>query len=455
MAELRALDYRLLLRGPAEISQEIAIVAVDDRSIAVEGRWPWPRSLQAELFDRIAEAGAAVIGVDIVQSEAEVQCRLPPTAEEAIEPECREELLRAIVVGGGDARLAAAIRAAPRPVLGYYFDFDRGRRDEGAVPGDEAVYKIVRQSGGTAGAAWLRQATAITRNLPEYGAAAHSLGYFNFFPDGDGLYRRVPLAIGFGDRQAMPLSLAMLAARWPDRGLTISFDAFGVDSVRFGATEIPISADGQMLINYRGPRRSFPHVSATDLLRGAAPAAALRDKLVLLGVTAVAVGDVRAVPLDPTFPGVEIHANVLDNVLRADFISQAARREISARVLAELATVFGIALLLAGVLSGARGWRGAIAFALIAAAFLVGSQWLFTATGAVLRVIYPAMAMALTYIAVSVQHYVVQERATRATRHMLDLYLSPALSGQLSEHPEMLKLGGEKRDRTVLFSDVR
>jgi adenylate cyclase len=455
VAELRALDYRMRLRGPGEASPEVAVVAVDDRSILEHGRWPWPRALQAELMERIAAAGAAVVGVDIVQSEAEAECRLPPGSEESIDPRCREELGRALASGGGETRLAEAIRASGNTVLGYYFDFDPDRHDEDAQPLDEGVYKIVRHSSDQRGEAWVRRATAVTRNLPEFDAAARSLGYFNFFPDGDGLYRRIPLAIRFGERIATPLSLTMLAALWPERNLAISFDPFGVESIRFGATRIPVSADGQMLVNYRGARRTFQHVAATDLLRGAAPPDALRAKLVLLGVTAVAVGDVRATPLDPVFPGVEIHANVLDNVLRGDFVFQAARREISAMVVAELAMILGLAVLLALLLARARGWRGAIAAAVVLAGSLAASQWLFTETGAALRVIYPSLALALTYVTVSAQHYISQERETRETRRMLDLYLSPAVARELSAHPEMLKLGGEKSDRTVLFSDVR
>jgi adenylate cyclase len=453
VAELRALDYRMRLRGRGEPAADVAIVAVDDRSIATHGRWPWPRALQAKLIERIAAAGAAVIGVDIVQSEAELACRLPAEAEESLDPSCREALRQAIDAGG-ETRLAEAIRASGITVLGYYFDFDPSRSGENAAPLSEGAYKIVRHSS-EGGAAWIRRATAVTRNLPQYGAAARTLGYFNFFPDSDGLYRRVPLAIRFGDQIATPLSLAMLALHRPDQNLAISTGAAGVDSVRFGSTQIPVSADGQMLINYRGPRRTFPHIAAVDLLAGTVPDDSLRDKLVVLGVTAVAVGDVRATPLDPTYPGVEIHANVLDNVLRGDFVFQAARREFSAMALAEVAVIFGLALLLGLALWRARGWRGALAAALLLGGFLAGSQWLFTETGAALRIVYPSLALGLAYVAISVQHYVGQERETRATRRMLDLYLSPSVAKELSARPDMLRLGGEKSDRTVLFSDVR
>jgi len=441
------------LRGRGAPSSEVVIVAVDDRSITAHGRWPWPRALQAKLIERIAAAGAAVIGVDIVQSEAELTCRLPAEAEANLDASCREALKEAIEVGG-ETRLAEAIRDSGITVLGYYFDFDASRSGENATPLNEGVYKIVRHGSG-GGDTWIRRATAVTRNLPQYGGAARTLGYFNFFPDGDGLYRRVPLAIRFGDQIATPLSLTMLAVHRPDQNLAISTGAAGVDSVRFGTTTIPVSADGQMLINYRGPRRTFPHVAAADLLAGTVPDESLRGKLVLLGVTAVAVGDVRATPLDPTYPGVEIHANVLDNVLRGDFVFQAARREFSTMVLAEVAVIFGMVWLLGLALRRARGWRGAVVAALMLGGFLVGSQWLFTETGAALRLVYPSLALGLAYVAISVQHYVGQERETRATRRMLDLYLSPSVAKELSERPDMLQLGGQKSDRTVLFSDVR
>src|SRR6185369_5004006 len=198
-------------------------------------------------------------------------------------------------------------------------------------------------------------------------------GYFNFFPDTDGIYRRVPLAIRFGDRVTLPLSLAMLQLYWPDRPPTIRFGPSGVESVRLGSLALPVEEDGQMLVRYRGPERTFTYISAADVLAGRIAPDTFRNKLVLLGVTAVAVGDVVASPFDPVLPGVEIHATVLDNILRQDFLHR-PRWVGSARAgLVDVVVIVPIVLLLALALDPLRGRSGALVVLAALAVYIVAS----------------------------------------------------------------------------------
>jgi adenylate cyclase len=463
LLDLRVLDYRLLRRGAAPAAPEVVIVAVDDASIAELGRWPWSRALVARLIDAIAVGGPAVIGVDLVQSEATAACTLDGL-DGALDDACRAAVRNAVRgAQGDDARLADAVRGSQRTVLGYFFDKLHTERDDGldserhgpeSAPAGETAYPLVQRAPDSRDDG-MRKAEVVTQNLPELVSAARGLGFFNFFPDADGIFRHAPLAIRFGDRVTMPLSLAMLQVYWPGQTPAIRFGASGVESVRLGAVAVPVEEDGQLLVNYRGAGRSFLHIPAADVLAGRVAPATFRDKLVLVGVTAVAVGDVRAAPFDAVFPGVEIHATVLDNILRQDFIYR-PRWVGSARAgLADVAVIFALVLLLDLALHPLRGRAGALVALGALAAYLVGSQVLFTRAGAALSVAYPALAIGLTYLGISVQHYVVADREKRQTRRMLDLYLSPSLAGFISERPETLKLGGEKSERTVLFSDIK
>ncbi len=185
------------------------------------------------------------------------------------------------------------------------------------------------------------------------------------------------------------------------------------------------------------------------MLGGRVPPETFRDKLVVLGVTAIGVGDVRAAPLDRVYPGAEIHATVLDNILRGDFLQRPAW--FGPDVLA----IVGLALLLGFGLQFTRGFGSVVLTAAVLVGYAVGSQMLFTRTGTVLGIAYQALAVVFVYVGVSVQHYVSIDREKRRNRRMLDLYLSPALAEYISERPEMLALGGEKSERTVLFSDVK
>jgi adenylate cyclase len=452
LLDLRALDYRLLQRGATPALAEVVIVAVDDASLKEVGRWPWSRVLVARLIDKIAAGGPAVIGADLVQSEATTACALDGL-ESKLDDTCRAAVRNALGgAQGDDLQLADTVRATQRTVLGYFFDFER--RGEQSEPTAESAYPVVQRAPDSDVDRVPRAAVA-TQNLPELVAAARGLGYFNFFPDADGIFRHAPLAIRYGDRVALPLSLAMLQLYWPDRPPAIRFGAAGVESVRLGALTVPVAEDGQLLLNYRGPGRSFRHVSAADVLAGLVPPETFRDKLVLVGVTAVGAGDVRAAPFDAVYPGVEIHATVLDNILRDDFIYQ-PRWVGSVRAgFADVAVIFVLVLVLDLALYPLRGVAGALVALGAFAAYLVGSQLLFTHTGAALSVAYPALTIVLTYVTISVLHYVVVDREKRHTRRVLDLYLNPSLARFVSDHPETLKLGGEKSDRTVLFSDIK
>jgi adenylate cyclase len=445
LLELRAYDFRLQARGHEAPAPEVVLVAVDDASLTEVGRWPWSRARVADLLVRIDSGGPRVIGVDLVQSEPTASCQLD-TLQGAVSESCRAEVADALSGPlGDDARLAAAVRASGRIVLGYFFDFSR--RDESPFAG-ESVYQIVQRAPDAVDG-HLPRGRYVTQNLPGLAAAAAGLAYFNFLPDADGLYRHAQLGVRFHDRIALPLSLAMLQRADPDRRPAIRLGPAGVDAVRLGGTVIPVDERGQLLINYRGPGRTIPHVSAAAVLGGRVRPETFRDKLVVLGITAIGVGDVRAAPLDRVYPGAEIHATVLDNILRGDFLHRPSWFGPDAL------TIVGLALLLGIGLQFTRGIASTLLAAVVLVGYVVASQWWLARTGMVLGIVYQALAVVLAYVGISVQHYVTVDREKRRTRRMLDLYLSPALATYVSDRPETLRLGGEKSDRTVLFSDVK
>jgi adenylate cyclase len=447
LLDLRAVDYRLKQRGAQRGLADIVIVAVDDASVAELGRWPWSRAVIAQLIDTLTAADAAVIGFDVVQSEATAAHHFEGLRErlEGIDENTWTTIRRALDRGSSeDAQLAEAVRRSHRAVLGYYFDINQKGGD--AAMARISKYNIVKGMGQQ-----VPQAPTIVANLPDLAAAARELGYFNFFPDDDGYFRRVPLAIEYREEMAIPLSLAMLRAYHPADQLSISFGAAGeVHSVHVGEVEVPVADDGQMLVNFRGARKAFKYVGAADVLAGRVPRDTFRGKLVLVGVTAVALADVRATAFDGQLPGVEIHATAMDNILRHDFIFQPHWLS-----LVEVGVIMASVLILGVALHFARGVYGALVALALLTAYVVGSQWLFRATGLTLGLVYPLLAISLTYAAISVQHYVVEESEKRKIRNAFGLYLPPVLANLVSEHPEMLKLGGDKRELTVMFADIR
>ena len=451
LIELRALDYRFLQRGVRAASPDIVIVAVDDASVEQFGRWPWSRGLMAQLLDRLDTANPSVIGLDIVESESGTDRDLGLLRQRltGIDDRTWKTVQRALDQGAADdERLAEALRSSRGVILGYFFDIQR-QADRPPVR-LATTYSLVQDSRNGGGEQHVPQARTVQENLPALTAAARGVGYFNFFPDTDGSYRRAPLAIRFYDQIALPLGLAMLRVYRPQVPLAIRFGPDGVESIRFGEQLIPVAQDGQMFINFRGPGKTFRHVSAAEVLTGRVPPEVFRGKIILLGVTATALADVRVIPFGGNFPGVEIHANVLDNILRGDFVFQPGGSGAFEPVL-----VFVLAALLGFLLHYARGITGALVSVAVLGAYVVLSQWAFVTYGWLLNIAYPLLAIGLTYGAITVQQYVVEEREKREIRRAFGLYVSPALARLASERPETLALGGETRNLTVLFCDIR
>ncbi|MFN2375234.1 MAG: CHASE2 domain-containing protein [Candidatus Binatia bacterium] len=453
LLDARAVDLRLIARGPQAASTEVVIVAVDNAAIEQVGRWPWSRTMLATLLERIDAAEPLVVGFDIVQSEATAVPDLGGLADR-VDKGSLEQVARVLADGSPEDRaLAVAVKKSGRAVLGYFFDFSEGAH---AGDGDEAMtsYGAVQsqaRAAGEGGESYLPHAKAVVSNLPMLTEAARATGYFNTLPDpGDGHFRRLPMVVRSGERMAMPLALSMLAAAWPDRQPRLRIADYGVEVVHLGKQAIPVAEDGQALLNFRGPGRTFRHVPAGDVLTGKSDPELLRGKLVLVGVTATAVGDIRATAFDGVYPGVEIHATALDNVLRDDFLDQPRWT-----VLVEIGAIFFGVLVLGWALSRLRGVGAAVVGGVLVAAYLGLSQWLFLATGVPLGIVYPLVAIALVYMAISVHHFVTVDLEKRRTREAFSRYLNPELARLVSENPDMLQLGGSRAHLTVLFSDIR
>lgn len=451
LVDARSVDFRLMQRGVQEPTGDVVIIAIDDASVRDIGRWPWSRAVMADLVTRLSDAKPAVIGLDIVHSESAPDAVLKglPARIDGVDAEVWQRVLRTLEQWSSEDRiLADAIHDAQIVTLGHFFEFSGAAEIEPSSP--IGLYDRTDRSASGSGEARIVSAARLTGNLSMFTDAAVGTGFFNMFPDRwDGLYRRVPMAIRYGDRVALPLALAMLRVARPNDAVVMRFEDYGVDSVSVGRTLIPVAEDGQFLVNYRGPARTLPHIAASDVLEGRVPLEALAGKLLVVGVTATAVGDVRSTPFDGAYPGVEIQATVLDNIIGADFIRQGEWV-----VILELVEILMLGLLLGVALPRYRGLGGAICATVMIAGHMAITQWMFVSLGISLTLIYPIVAIVLMYVSVGVQQLRNERAEKQLMRENFERYMHPDLARRLSEQPELHQLAGERREVSMLFSEI-
>ncbi len=517
-AENLWLDTKFLLRGaedPDRFQQDahVVIAAIDEKSVREPdlGLWPWPRQKVAEMVRQLHRCGAKVIGFDMVFAEPDAS-RLEPELQgiyqRYLSSGQRDEsfsgfLEQRLAQVQGDRLLAEAIEDAGNVVLGYFFFLDQSeianlKQEDVVDTGFQDIsysaldYRRKSQALDEPQACrCFPQPLGVRTNLKLLSEATDSFGFFNQIPDDDRIYRRVPLVFCFqqeqhldsGETQQVREYLPSLALRmlslWYGQPieLLIGIDRFeqevpdylGLFIGPIGMpgrehVEIPLESGARFRVNYYGGQKTFRHLSAGDLihLEGLEPESlseddprrqacrSVRDKIVLVGATTVGIYDMRPTPFEHSFPGVEIHANFIENVLRGDFLV----RPLLSPVLEPLFMLL-LGILLSWALSRLRLTVGLLLALATLAALVLGDFFLFFKNGLQVHIILSLSQVVVLLLGISIFRYATEEREKHRIRHAFQLYLSQEVIEEVLRDTHKLKLGGERREVTVIFSDIR
>ena len=429
--------------SPREVDpQPVSIVDIDDPSLEEFGQWPWPRTRMADLVERITQAGAVAMAFDIVFSEPD---RLSPdkiASDNTSLPETVRDGLNALPAN--DAVFARAI-AGSRVILGQTSVRSAAANRETDAPMRDVAHAFI----GGDPAPYLMRFPDILQNLPVLEDAAAGRGMFSVRPDADGIYRRVPLAMMVQGKIRLGLAPELLRVATGGDAFAVRVNDAGVDGVVLARQLVRTEADGTVWPHFSGSLRTR-YVSAADLLAGRMPEGRLKGHLVLIGTSAIGLEDFRPTPLGVPMPGVEIHAQLLENIL-----SQSMLVRPNYAIGAELAATAGLSLLVI-VLVPMLGAHLVIALTLVLAGGYAGLSWyLFDSRGLLIDPVWPALSVVGLVMLMSSLNYIREERMRQQIRGAFGQYVSPDLVAKLADNPDSLALGGERRDLTILFSDVR
>ncbi len=447
---------------PREKSDQIVIIDIDEESLKKMGQFPWPRNVMAQMVDELAEMGASSIAFDVVFAEKD------RTSPESVVHHFREvnnfeEIKNSLLaLPAHDQLFAESIRDAGNVVTGF----------TRAKPGEtlRAPYQNVKPTfllkDKTPFEEYSFAAPGVATNLPEFSQAAAGNGSFMATPDIDGLIREVSLLVKFPPENTEEYNSTL----YPMLGieaLRVHVDPkarflvkqrknkkiFDTDYlISLSEYEIPVERNSKLWVYYRHisddeyiPAWKLYDESARKEVRDK-----IQDKIVFVGTSAEGLRDIRSTPLDIFVPGVEVHVNVVEQILQGKFLQ---RPDLIVGVEALIIAGAGLLIILLAPFVSVI-WLGFFALLMMGGMFF-GSWNFYTQMGLLLDPVYPSISLSALFLVSSLLSYLRIESERKQVREAFGLYISPDFMEELENNPDKLKLGGEVRDLTVMFTDIR
>lgn len=440
---------------PRKAANQTVIIDIDEESLKRIGQWPWPRNVIGDLPLALKEMGVKATAFDIVFAEpdrtspAAIAKGLPDTPELAPVKTVLEAL------PDNDSAFAAKVQEAGNVIMGFNVSDQYMQREP-----------VLKASFGSSGQGanpykFAKKFPNYVTPLPVLSDAAAGSGIFATHVSNDGLLRKVPLLVGVakpnkstGDvypslaLEAVRIALGEISFDVTSYGRR-SLKGYGIKSVKVGNYKIPTDETGRLTIYYTG-HRSELFVPAWKVLARDVDPQLLKDKIAFVGTSAVGLLDLRSTPLNPIVPGVEIHAEMTEQILNGQFLQRPDFMEGGEKIFIAVIGLF-IIFLSPFIGTGTLALLGAV----MAVGGYFGGLYMYETKGYQLDPVYPTLAITLIFIVSSVLTNLRSEMEKRMIRQAFDRYLAPDLIEELVKHPEKLQLGGEVRELTVMFTDIR
>lgn len=426
-----------LVRGEKADSKQVVIVDIDEKSLTHLGQWPWNRDKFAKILENLTRAEVGVIGLDIVF--AEVDSTSPHTM--AKKYKLKEEL------PNYDAILAETLSQTPT-ILGYQFELnDKQYHKNKEAP---IIPAIIIERNKQLGIEYLVKANGVVSNHKVIQEMSYSSGFFNNLPDESGIVRSVPMIIEYKGQLYPTLTLEMLRAALGMNKVYVNYSSLGVENIEVGEYKIPTDRHGRMIVNFRGGEGSFKYLSASDIYFNTFNPKDIAGKIVLIGTTAAGLNDLRAIPYQSIYPGVEVHANIIDNILTKDFISMPSWIDGL-----DYIVIFGLAIFTFFLMTYSPFWMNPFLIAMSGFIYLSIAYYLLFSKGILIDLALPIVVIFSSGLIATFMDYVLEVKNEQNIKKKFASKVSLEVMEDILKEENDNKFSAKEKEVTIFFSDVR
>ncbi|RBQ30912.1 adenylate/guanylate cyclase domain-containing protein [Arcobacter sp. FW59] len=431
----RIRDSYFLFRGEIPTSQNVIIVDIDEASIKNFGQWPWSRDKLSKIIENLTLANVAVVGMDIVFAE-----------EDRTSP---KQIAKKLNIKGNledyDLEFATIIENSP-VILGYSFDLSNEDSSK-ETPSIPAVFVEKNKQNNQN---FMIEAKGTVLNLPILQNSSYSSGFFNIIPDESGIIRSVPLFISFDDILYPSLALEMIRVLNDSQRVFINYDENGVSNIALDELIIPTDRYGRMMINYRGSEKSFKYISAKDIYSSSFNKEDIDGKIVLFGTSAAGLFDLRATPFESVFPGVEVHANIIDNILEGDFIHKASYLDG-----VNIVIIFILSFIVVMLVTFTSFYLKPFIFITFMFSYIIFNYKILFDYGIALNIVFPLLSIVLSAVLSLIFDYFYNIKSEKAIKVKFASKVSKSVMDDILKNIDKDEFSVKNKEVTIFFSDIR
>lgn len=432
-------DYMFLLRGEIKDTGNVVIVDIDEKSIDKLGQWPWSRNLLSDLLNNLTNTGVGIAGFDIIFSEED---RTSPS--KLVEKyNLKDSNLK---IENYDEIFAKTVLNSPT-ILGFQFQFNDTIHKNKEAPDIPAIFI---QKNKSKNLETIIKANGILSSIPIIKNSAYSSGHVNNIPDSSGTIRSVPLVISYDNEIYPSLALELVRAAYDTKKVYINYNDIGIDNIQLGNLKIPTNLNGKLLLNFRGKQGSFKYISAVDIIENRFKKEDIEGKIILIGTSSSGLYDLRSTPFDSVFPGVEVHANVIDNLIAGDFL-----RKPSWIHGLNILLCLSITVILTLILAYSPLW---LMIVLIFSSLFLSSYivyYLLFHMGIVLNIFFIYLSIFSSILVAIICNNFFENKQNKIIRNKFSNKVSKNVMEEILLNDDDTILKGKEKKVTIFFSDIR